>query len=46
MIAAVRDRWEARLYAYRDRADLLRQVRLFVRDVASRERHGDLPKLD
>lgn len=46
MIAAVRDRWEARVYSYRDRADLVRQVRLFVRDIARRELHGDLPRFD
>ncbi|MFC7157317.1 hypothetical protein ACFQPA_17960 [Halomarina halobia] len=46
MIAAVRDRWEARVYAYDDRDDLVRQVRLFVRDLARRELRGDLPSLD
>lgn len=46
MIAAVRDRWEARVYTYRDRSDLLKRVRLFVRDVARRELHGELPSLD
>lgn len=46
MIAAVRDRWEARIYAYEDREDLVRQLRLFVRDVARREQRGDLPTLD
>jgi hypothetical protein len=46
MIAAVRDRWDARVYAYDDREDLVRQIRLFVRDVARRELRGDLPMLD
>lgn len=46
MIAAVRDRWEARIYSYDDRADLVDQGRLFVRDVARRELYGDLPALD
>lgn len=46
MIAAVQDRWDARVYAYADREDLLRQVRLFVRDLARREQRGDLPVLD
>lgn len=46
MIAAVQDRWDARVYSYTDRQDLVRQVRLFVRDLARREQRGDLPKLD
>lgn len=46
MIAAVRDRWEARIYSYEDRAELVEQVRLFVRDIARRELRGDLPTLD
>lgn len=46
MIAAVQDRWDARVYSYRDRGDLVRQVRLFVRDLARREQRGDLPTLD
>jgi hypothetical protein len=46
MIAAVQDRWEARVYAYEDREDLVRQLRLFVRDLARRELEGDLPRLD
>lgn len=46
MIASVRDRWDARIYAYDDRADLVEQVRLFVRDAARREQRGDLPTLD
>lgn len=46
MIAAVRDRWDARVYSYTDRADLVRQVRLFVRDLARREQRGELPILD
>jgi hypothetical protein len=46
MIAAVEDRWDARVYSYVDRDDLVRQVRMFVRDLARREQHGDLPTLD
>ena len=46
MIAAIKERWEARIYLYDDREDLLRQVRLFVRDIARREQLGDLPTLD
>jgi hypothetical protein len=46
MIAAVQDRWEARVYAYTDRADLVKQVRLFVRDLARREQRGELSVLD
>ena len=46
MIAAVQDRWEARIYAYSDRVDLVRQIRLFVRDIARRELRGDLPSFD
>ncbi|WP_254767132.1 DUF7509 family protein [Salinilacihabitans rarus] len=46
MIAAVRDRWEARIYAYEDVDDLERQVRLFVRDLMRKERTGELPRLD
>lgn len=46
MIGAVQDRWEARVYAYNDREDLVRQIRLFVRDIARRELHGDLPPLE
>lgn len=46
MIAAVQDRWDARIYSYSHRDDLIRQVRLFVRDLARREQRGDLPKLD
>ena len=46
MIAAVQDRWDARVYSYADREDLVRQVRLFVRDLARREQRGDLPTLD
>jgi hypothetical protein len=46
MIAAVRDRWEARVYSYTDREDLVKQVRLFVRDLARREQYGELPILD
>lgn len=46
MIAAVTDRWDARVYSYSDREDLVRQVRLFIRDLARREQRGDLPTLD
>ncbi|SFS67323.1 DUF7509 family protein [Halostagnicola kamekurae] len=46
MIAAVRDRWEARIYAYDDRSDLVRQVRLFVRDLVRKERTGELSRLE
>ena len=46
MIAAVQDRWDARVYSYTDRQDLAKQVRLFIRDLARREQRGDLPKLD
>lgn len=46
MIAAVHDRWDARVYSYTDREDLVRQVRLFVRDIARREQRGDLPTFD
>ena len=46
MIAAVSDRWDARIYSYEDRMDLVKQVRLFVRDVLGRERYGDLSSLD
>lgn len=46
MIAAIQERWEARIYSYDDREDLLRQVRLFVRDIARREQLGDLPTID
>jgi len=46
MIAAVQERWDARVYSYTDREDLVRQVRLFVRDLARREQRGGLPVLD
>jgi hypothetical protein len=46
MIAAIQDRWEARVYSYDDRDDLVRQLRLFVRDLARREQLGDLDTLD
>ena len=46
MIAAVQERWEARVYSYTDREDLVKQVRLFVRDLARREQRGELPTLD
>lgn len=45
MIAAVRDRWEARIYAYENRDDLFRQLRLFVRDVIRKEQTDQLPRL-
>ncbi|WP_394740575.1 DUF7509 family protein [Natronococcus roseus] len=46
MIAAVRDRWEARVYAYEDRDELERQIRLFVRDLIRKERTGELSRLE
>ena len=46
MIAAVQDRWDARIYSYDDRDDLVRQLRLFVRDLARQEQRGDLPQLE
>ena len=46
MIAAVQERWDARVYSYDDRDDLVHQLRLFVRDLARREQRGDLPQLD
>ncbi|MFB6189892.1 MAG: hypothetical protein ABEI57_08405 [Halapricum sp.] len=46
MIAAVVDRWDARVYDYENREDLVRQVRLFVRDVVRRERTGELASLE
>lgn len=46
MIAAVQERWEARVYPYEDREDLVEQLRLFVRDLARRELQGDLPRLE
>jgi hypothetical protein len=46
MIAAVVDRWDARVYDYEDREDLVRQVRLFVRDIVRREQVGELPMLE
>lgn len=46
VIAAVQECWEARVYSYDDREDLVRQVRLFVRDLARREQLGELPQLD
>ena len=46
MIAAVRDRWEARIYSYDGREDLARQIRLFVRDLVRKERTGELPRLE
>lgn len=46
MIAAIMDRWDVRIYSYDGRDDLIRQVRLFVRDVARREQFGGLTTLD
>lgn len=46
MIAAIGDRWEVRVGSYSCRDDLVRQLRLFVRDVARRELRGDLRRLD
>ncbi|MFP9190208.1 hypothetical protein ACLI4Q_00875 [Natrialbaceae archaeon A-CW1-1] len=46
MIAAVRDRWDVRIYAYDDQADLARQCRLFVRDLIRRERTSELSGLE
>jgi hypothetical protein len=46
VIAAVQERWDARIYSYEDREDLVKQVRLFVRDLARREQLGDLRNLD
>ena len=46
MIAAVQNRWDARVYSYNDRDDLVRQLRLFVRDLARREQRGDLPQFE
>jgi len=46
MIAAVRDRWDARVVSYEDRDDLVERVQLFVRDVARKELRGDLARLD
>ncbi|WP_245180800.1 DUF7509 family protein [Haloarcula amylovorans] len=46
MIAAVQDRWDARIYSYDDRDDLVHQLRLFVRELARREQHGNLSQLD
>ncbi len=45
MIASVVERWDAQVYTYDDRADLVRKVRLYVRDIARREQHGELPRL-
>lgn len=46
MMAAIQDRWDARVYSYTDREDLVGQVKLFIRDLARREQRGDLPSLD
>lgn len=46
MIAAVQDRWDARVVSYDDRDELVERVQLFVRDVARRELRGDLSRLD
>lgn len=43
MIAAVADRWDATVRTYDDRAELLAEARLFVRDVMRREGTGELP---
>jgi hypothetical protein len=45
MVGSIMDRWDVRVYAYDGRTDLVRQVRLFVRDVVHRELQGDLPRL-
>lgn len=45
MIASVVDRWDARLYTYEDRDELVRKVRLAVRDIARKEQRGELPQL-
>ena len=46
MIAGILDRWDARVYSYTGREDLVTQVRVFLRDVARREQYGELPRLD
>lgn len=46
MVAALGGRWDARVYSYRNREDLLRQIRLFVREVIHREVRGELERLD
>ena len=46
MIAAVQERWDARIYSHEGREDLVKQVRLFVRDLARREQLDDLRDLD
>ncbi|WP_256393919.1 DUF7509 family protein [Natronoarchaeum rubrum] len=46
MIAAVRDRWDARVVSYEDRDELVERVQLFVRDIARKELRGDLGRLD
>jgi hypothetical protein len=46
MIAAIRDRWEARIYSYEDRAELERQIRLFIRDLVRKEQTGELPMFE
>lgn len=45
MIAAVIDRWDAQVHTYDDRDELVRKVRLFVRDIARKEQTGTLPRL-
>lgn len=45
MIAAVQERWDARVYSYDGRDDLVEQVQLYVRDIARREQYGELPEL-
>lgn len=43
MIASVADRWDAIVWEYEARDDLVRGVRLFARDVMRKEGTGDLP---
>lgn len=45
MIASIRDRWDARVYSWETREELVEQVQLFVRDIARRELQGELPRL-
>lgn len=46
MLAALQDRWDARVSSYTNRTDLVRQIRLFIRDLVRREQRGELPALD
>lgn len=46
MIASVTERWDARVYTYEDRDELVRKIRLFVRDIARKEQTDDLPRLE